>query len=144
MITMNIFIIYPCSEEEYNDYETKLAKNVNSHLSLFFNLINNNIIIGRYILKYLSKSLKNDSYNLNYKVIKITNKKNNLKDDKIVKIMNNSDLILLFNFMDNPEFTKGYVKDVKEYLTKRFKLKYQLVKLNSRSMDLLVPLCAVK
>lgn len=144
MITMNIFIIYPCSEEEYNDYETKLAKNVNSHLSLFFNLINNNIIIGRYILKYLSKSLKNDSYNLNYKVIKITNKKNNLKDDKIVKIMNNSDLILLFNFMDNPEFTKRYIKDVKEYLAKRFKLKYQLVKLNSRSMDLLVPLCAVK
>lgn len=95
-------------------------------------------------MKYLSKSLKNDSYNLNYKVIKITNKKNNLKDDKIVKIMDNSDLILLFNFMDNPEFIKGYIKDVKEYLTKRFKLKYQLVKLNSRSMDLLVPLCAVK
>lgn len=61
MITMNIFIIYPCSEEEYNDYETKLAKNVNSHLSLFFNLINNNIIIYVQLNKDKNSQIENNT-----------------------------------------------------------------------------------
>lgn len=145
MANLKMFILYPCSKKEYDEYKTQPASKVHSKLSLFYNLLYNNVIIGRYLLKYLLKEFNDRDYNLDYDVLCVYKENvNKVKLSYVEDKMKKCDYVLLFNFMNNYECERDYIKDMKKDLADKYGDKFQVVKLNTRSMRLIMPKIAIR